>query len=86
MDNQMKRGLLEVCVLAAIQNGESYGYQIIKEDLHVYICIGNGLVLTQDAEKGAVTAPFSTTVGRMIVCNATVVLRPTLAWDDINAK
>ena len=57
-----------------------------KEDLHVYICIGNGFVLTQDAEKGAVTAPFSTTVGRMIICNATVVLRPTLAWDDINAK
>ena len=31
MDNQMKRGLLDVCVLAAIKNEESYGYQIIKE-------------------------------------------------------
>lgn len=31
MDIQMKRGLLDVCVLAAIQHGESYGYQIIKE-------------------------------------------------------
>ena len=31
MDIQMKRGLLEVCVLAAIKNGESYGYQIIKD-------------------------------------------------------
>ena len=31
MDNQLKRGLLDVCVLAAIQDGESYGYQIIKE-------------------------------------------------------
>ena len=31
MDNQMKRGLLEVCVLAAIQNEESYGYQIIRD-------------------------------------------------------
>lgn len=31
MDMQMKRGLLDVCVLAAIQNGESYGYQIIKD-------------------------------------------------------
>lgn len=31
MDIQMKRGLLDVCVLAAIQNGESYGYQIIKD-------------------------------------------------------
>ncbi len=31
MDNQMKRGLLDVCVLAAIRNEESYGYQIIKD-------------------------------------------------------
>ncbi len=30
MDIQLKRGLLEVCVLAAIKNEESYGYQIIK--------------------------------------------------------
>ena len=31
MDIQLKRGLLDVCVLAAIKNEESYGYQIIKE-------------------------------------------------------
>ena len=31
MDNQLKRGLLDVCVLAAIKNGESYGYKIIKD-------------------------------------------------------
>ena len=31
MDIQMKRGLLEVCVLAAIKDSESYGYQIIKD-------------------------------------------------------
>ena len=31
MDNQMKRGLLEVCVLAAIKNEDSYGYRIIKD-------------------------------------------------------
>lgn len=31
MDIQMKRGLLDVCVLAAIKDGESYGYQIIKD-------------------------------------------------------
>lgn len=31
MDTQLKRGLLDVCVLAAIRDGESYGYQIIKE-------------------------------------------------------
>ncbi len=31
MDIQLKRGLLDVCVLAAIKNNESYGYQIIKD-------------------------------------------------------
>lgn len=31
MDIQIKRGLLDVCVLAAIQNEDSYGYQIIKD-------------------------------------------------------
>lgn len=36
MDNQMKRGLLDVCVLAAIKNEDSYGYQIIK-DMKPYV-------------------------------------------------
>lgn len=31
MDNQMKRGLLDACVLASIKNAPSYGYQIIKD-------------------------------------------------------
>ena len=31
MDIQLKRGLLDVCVLAAIKNKDSYGYQIIKD-------------------------------------------------------
>lgn len=36
MDIQLKRGLLDVCVLAAIQKEDSYGYQIIK-DLKPYV-------------------------------------------------
>lgn len=36
MDNQLKRGLLDVCVLAAIQKEDSYGYQIIK-DISPYV-------------------------------------------------
>lgn len=36
MDIQMKRGLLDVCVLAAIKNEDSYGYQIIK-DIKPYV-------------------------------------------------
>lgn len=31
MDIQLKRGLLDICVLAAIKDKESYGYQIIKD-------------------------------------------------------
>ncbi|MBO5975598.1 MAG: PadR family transcriptional regulator [Oscillospiraceae bacterium] len=31
MDVQLKRGLLDVCVLAAIKDEESYGYKIIKD-------------------------------------------------------
>ena len=36
MDNQLKRGLLDVCVLAAIAKQDSYGYQIIK-DISPYV-------------------------------------------------
>lgn len=38
MDIQLKRGLLDVCVLAAIKNKDSYGYQIIK-DIQPYITV-----------------------------------------------
>ncbi len=31
MDAQLKRGLLDVCVLAAIKSEDSYGYKIIKD-------------------------------------------------------
>lgn len=31
LDPQMKRGLLENCVLAALCRGDSYGYQIVKQ-------------------------------------------------------
>lgn len=36
MDIQLKRGLLDVCVLAAIKDEDSYGYQIIK-DIKPYV-------------------------------------------------
>lgn len=38
MDIQLKRGLLDVCVLSAIKDGESYGYQIIK-DVRPYVSL-----------------------------------------------
>ena len=36
MDIQLKRGLLDICVLASIKNEDSYGYKIIK-DVKPYI-------------------------------------------------
>ena len=36
MDIQLKRGLLDVCVLAAIRSEDSYGYRIIK-DMKPYV-------------------------------------------------
>ncbi|MBQ7343994.1 MAG: PadR family transcriptional regulator [Clostridia bacterium] len=36
MDIQLKRGLLDVCVLAAIKSEDSYGYKIIK-DMSEYV-------------------------------------------------
>lgn len=36
MDIQLKRGILDVCVLASIKDSDSYGYQIIK-DVKPYI-------------------------------------------------
>ena len=45
MDIQLKRGLLDVCVLAAIKNEASYGYKIIK-DLKPYIVLSESTLYT----------------------------------------
>ena len=45
MDIQLKRGLLDVCVLAAIKSGDSYGYKIIK-DMKPYIELSESTLYT----------------------------------------
>ena len=45
MDAQIKRGLLDVCVLAAIKDGETYGYQIIN-DLKPYLEMSESTLYT----------------------------------------
>ena len=45
MDAQLKRGLLEVCVLAAIRSEDSYGYKIIK-DLKPYVDLSESTLYT----------------------------------------
>ena len=45
MDTQLKRGLLDVCVLSAIKDEESYGYRIIK-DLEPYTPLSESTLYT----------------------------------------
>ena len=45
MDVQLKRGILDVCVLSAIKTEESYGYKIIKD-------FGNSGIRTVDYASG----------------------------------
>ena len=45
MDIQLKRGLLDVCVLTAIKNEDSYGYKILK-DIKPYIEMSESTLYT----------------------------------------
>ena len=45
MDVQLKRGLLDICVLAAIKDEDSYGYKIIK-DMKPYIEMSESTLYT----------------------------------------
>lgn len=45
MDIQLKRGLLDVCVLAAIKDEDSYGYKIIK-DVKPYVELSESTLYT----------------------------------------
>ena len=45
MDGQLKRGLLDVCVLAAIKSEASYGYRIIK-DMKPYLELSESTLYT----------------------------------------
>ena len=45
MDIQLKRGLLDICVLAAIEKEDSYGYKIIK-DVKPYLDLSESTLYT----------------------------------------
>lgn len=67
MDIQLKRGLLDVCVLAAIQNRDSYGYQIIK-DLKPFVEISESTlypILRRLENVGLLTVYSTTHNGRL---------------------
>ena len=60
MDIQMKRGLLEVSVLAAIKSEDSYGYQIIK-DIKPYVEISESTLypILRRLEAAAMLTEYS---------------------------
>lgn len=67
MDNQLKRGLLDVCVLAAIKNEDSYGYKIIK-DMKPYIELSESTlytILKRLETAGALTVKTAEHSGRL---------------------
>lgn len=60
MDIQLKRGLLDVCVLAAIKDQDSYGYKIIK-DVKPYIELSESTLYTilKRLESGKMLTVYS---------------------------
>ena len=67
MDIQIKRGLLDVCVLAAIKDEDSYGYQIIK-DVKPYVEISESTlypILKRLEAGGLVTVRSAEHNGRL---------------------
>jgi PadR family transcriptional regulator PadR len=60
MDIQLKRGLLEVCVLTVLDREDSYGYQIIK-DVSPYIEISESTLypILKRLEAGQYVSVYS---------------------------
>lgn len=60
MDAQIKRGLLDICVLAAIKYRDSYGYQIIK-DMKPYMQISESTLypILRRLEEGKLLSVYS---------------------------
>lgn len=67
MDAQLRRGLLDVCVLAAIRSDESYGYRILK-DVKPYVEMSESTlytILKRLETAGALTTRTAEHEGRL---------------------
>nr|MBQ8890443.1 PadR family transcriptional regulator [Clostridia bacterium] len=67
MDAQLKKGLIEICVLCSIEKEESYGYKIIS-DLAPYIEVSESTlypILRRLESSGAVTTHTEEYNGRL---------------------
>ena len=60
LDPQMKRGLLEACVLSALARGDSYGYKIVK-DLSVCVQVSESTLypILRRLESGGALTVYS---------------------------
>lgn len=60
MDIQLRRGILDVCVLKALQAGDSYGYRIIKDiSPHVTISESTLYPILKRLESAAYVTEYS---------------------------
>lgn len=67
MDAQLRRGMLDVCVLKALSRGESYGYQIIK-DISPFVAMSESTlypILKRLEAAGALTVTSREHNGRL---------------------
>lgn len=67
LDAQLKKGLLDVCVLSVLRGGESYGYKIIT-DIAPYIAVSESTlypILKRLESTGAVTTQSREYNGRL---------------------
>lgn len=67
MDAQLKKGLVDFCVLAALKNGESYGYKIVGDLLPCLSLSESTLypVLRRLESRGEVTSREEICAGRV---------------------
>jgi len=67
LDAQLKKGLVDFCVLAALKNGESYGYKIVGDLLPCLSLSESTLypVLRRLESRGEVTSREEICAGRV---------------------
>lgn len=67
MDAQIKKGLLDACILAALEHGDSYGYKIIDDTRDVIEISESTLypILKRLEQSGYLTARTSEYNGRL---------------------
>lgn len=72
MDSQLKKGLIEYCVLASLVEIDSYGYQIVKE-IHPHLEITESTLypILKRLETNKKSPPIPKSI--MGVCESTII-------------